>query len=121
MSVTDELNQWVAEHGSERDALNVALAKLHLAEAEADRLTVTLAEAQDTIDTLRRGYSKIAHEGIHTVLSTRPLCPTCGTPLSDAVVRRRTECPSCSRIWTLSDGFDAVIGGANVGEFSEAS
>ena len=31
MTVTDELNAWIAEHGSCRDALNVALARLRLA------------------------------------------------------------------------------------------
>jgi hypothetical protein len=31
-SVTDELNRWIKEYGSERDALNVAIAKLHIAE-----------------------------------------------------------------------------------------
>lgn len=35
MSVTEEINQWITEYGSERDALNVALAKLRQAQAAA--------------------------------------------------------------------------------------
>ena len=33
MSVTKEIDAWIAEHGSCRDALNVALARLELAQA----------------------------------------------------------------------------------------
>lgn len=38
MSVSDELNQWINEHGSERDALNVALAQLNAAQLRLDAL-----------------------------------------------------------------------------------
>ena len=71
MSVTDELNQWIAEHGSERDALNVALARLHLAEAEverlnaeADSLTVALAEEQDAKAHVEREYLAFVMEAV---------------------------------------------------------
>lgn len=32
---TEQIDQWIAEHGSARDALNVALARLNSAEAES--------------------------------------------------------------------------------------
>jgi hypothetical protein len=62
MSATDELNQWITEHGSERDALNVALARLHLAETDVDLLVVALEEAQDDNAELRREYLELAGE-----------------------------------------------------------
>lgn len=36
--VTEEIETWIKEHGSERDALNVALAKLQLAQFRLDEL-----------------------------------------------------------------------------------
>ena len=36
--VSDELNQWIKRHGNERDALNVALAQLSVAESKLDAL-----------------------------------------------------------------------------------
>lgn len=42
-SVTDELNYWIAEHGNERDALNVALTRLHIANDELQQRSATSA------------------------------------------------------------------------------
>lgn len=50
MTPTEELNKWIAEFGSERDALNVALARLSLPPyAEVARLAVELMEAKARI------------------------------------------------------------------------
>jgi len=38
MTVTDDLEKWVEEHGSERDALNVALARLSAARFKLNAL-----------------------------------------------------------------------------------
>jgi len=65
MSVTDELNQWIAEHGSERDALNVALARLHLAEAEVERLrAVEVAALTQSEDVQRNWLSPVEVAGL---------------------------------------------------------
>ena len=89
MTVTDELDQWVMEHGSERDALNVALARLHLAEANEDRLRADvsywqtdssmwhdrwnvkmdeIAEQKNEVDRMRAENDRLRHMDYYTYL-----------------------------------------------------
>ena len=51
MTPTEEINKWIAIHGSERDALNVALARLT---ANAERIRVLLAEHEALRDARSR-------------------------------------------------------------------
>ena len=38
MTITEQINEWIAKYGNERDALNVALAKLEAAQIECSGL-----------------------------------------------------------------------------------
>ena len=47
---TEEINEWIALYGCERDALNVALAKLSQAKAE---MAVLKEDIQDLLHSIR--------------------------------------------------------------------
>lgn len=48
-TVTEEVESWIREHGSARDALNVALAKLRLCNDELDRALATIRKQEDDL------------------------------------------------------------------------
>lgn len=47
MTATKEIEEWVKEHGSERDALNAALAQLQLAKSELQSAHLEIAELME--------------------------------------------------------------------------
>jgi hypothetical protein len=48
MNATEEINDWIKKYGSERDALNVAILKIHLLEKRNDILTDLLSHESVT-------------------------------------------------------------------------
>lgn len=49
-AITEELNEWIKEHGCERDALNVAITRLRLAEAEIESLKGRIDALSDILE-----------------------------------------------------------------------
>ena len=69
MTVTDELEQWIAEHGSARDALNVALARLTATKAERDYwLTMSRELNSDIQRTIKEAAPAFDAEKVKTLI-----------------------------------------------------
>lgn len=76
MNVTEELNQLIAEHGNERDALNVTLAKLRQAQSEIAVLKEAAQQSVqsdgDDIEALGRQARMIADQQAGNRSGLRP-------------------------------------------------
>lgn len=75
MSITDELNQLITEHGNARDALNVTLAKLRQAQSE---IAVLKEAAEQSFAPDEANWWACQCNAINKI--ERVVCRKCGTP-----------------------------------------
>ena len=71
MSVTEELNKLIAEHGSERDALNVTLAKLRQAQSE---IAVLKEAAQQSVQSDGAGVCPLCGDKLFCAMCGEHVC-----------------------------------------------
>src|SRR3990167_6889082 len=72
---TQEIEMWIRQHGSERDALNVAIARIRQGEAEKERLVSALTEI-DSYNRIHNDLEAYLSELADWGLSRRETRPT---------------------------------------------